>query len=248
MLDRYEQEFTNDDPVDFNGLLIYPVRVRDYFKFMMYSTILNIDKNSIPDPQIISMSYLEFLIHIITSKDESSQGYAYAFYELFKLCTRKEDLDIYYGKDENGKFFIKINDIKINKQDFNLLKDIIIHQNIPNYSYEDINPELRKELEEKQRIESKGRKTVSIEKQISAIVISSSLTFEDVLNMTIRKFYIILEMIDKKLHYEIYKSASMSGMVEFKTEIEHYLSETDTSGVEDKIMDVGTLTSKFNKG
>ena len=248
MLDRYEQEFTNDEPVDFNGLLIYPVQVRNYFKFMTYSTILSIDKNTIPNPEIISMSYLEFLIHIITNSGEQSQGYAYAFYELFKMCTRKDDLNIYYGKDDNGKVFIKIDDVKIDKKDFNILKDIIIHQNIPNYTYEDINPELKKELEEKERLENKGRKTVSIEKQISAIVISSSLTFEDVLNMTIRKFYIILEMIDKKLHYQIFKTASLSGMVEFKAEIEHYLSETDTSGIEDKVMDVGTLTSKFNKG
>ena len=55
-------------------------------------------------------------------------------------------------------------------------------------------------------------------------------------------------MIDKKLHYEIYKTASMSGMVEFKTEIEHYLSETDTIGIEDRVIDVGTLSSKFNSG
>ena len=123
-----------------------------------------------------------------------------------------------------------------------------MHQNIPDYKEEDINPDLKKDLEEKRRLENKGKKTVSIEKQIMAIVISSSLTFEDVLNLTIRKFYIVLEMIDKKLHYEIYKTASMSGMVEFKTEIEHYLSETDTIGIEDRVIDVGTLSSKFNSG
>lgn len=248
MLNKYEQELTNDEPINFNGLLIYPVTVRDYFKFMAFSNILCIDKNSIPDPNIISMSYLDFLIYLMTQTGEESNSYSYAFYELLKMCLRKDDFNIYYGKDENKKIFLKIDDTKIFKKDFNELKDIIMHQNIPDYKEEDINPDLKKDLEEKRRLENKGKKTVSIEKQIMAIVISSSLTFEDVLNLTIRKFYIVLEMIDKKLHYEIYKTASMSGMVEFKTEIEHYLSETDTIGIEDRVIDVGTLSSKFNSG
>lgn len=247
MQNKYEQEFTNDDPINFKGLLIYPVTVRNYFKFMTFSNILSIDKNSIPNPSIISMSYLDFLIYLMTQVDDS-ESYSYAFYELLKMCLKKDDFNIYYGKDENNKTFLKIDDTKIFKKDFNELKYIIMHQNIPDYKEEDINPELKKDLEEKARLENKGRHTVSIEKQITAIVIGSSLKYEDVLNLTIRKFYIMLEMIDKRLHYEIYKTASMSGMVEFKTEIEHYLSETDTLGIDDKVIDVGTLSSKFNSG
>jgi len=248
MYDKYIQEFTNDDPINFKGLIIYPVTVRDYFKFMTYSNILCIDKNSISDKNIISMSYLDFLIYLMTKSGKDSNNYAYVFYELMKLCLRRDDIDIYYGLNKDKKRFIKIDNVEIYKKDFNELKDIILHQNIPDYKEVDINPDLKKDLEEKERLEKKGRRPVSIEKQITSIVISSSLTYKDVLDLTIRKFYIILEMIDKKLHYEIYKTASLSGMVEFKTEIEHYLSETDTDGIDSKIIDVGTLSSKFNIG
>ena len=243
MLNKYQQEFTNDEPVNFKGLLIYPVKMKDYFKFMMFYNILCIDKNSMSDAKIISMSYLDFLVYLWESSNENQQSFSYCFYELMKMCLREEDIKIYYGRDEKNKNFIQINDIKINKNDFNELKDIIIYQNIPDYSNEYINPDLKKDLEEKERLENKNKKSVSIEKQIASIVISSSLTFEDVLNLTIRKFYIILEMIDKKLHYEIYKTASMSGMVEFKEEIRHYLTENNISTLEGQVINMDDLGS-----
>ena len=248
MYNKHQQEFTNDEPVDFKGLLIYPVKVKDYFKFMMFHSILCIDKNSISDAKIISMSYLDFLIYLMTESEESKQNCTYCFYELMKLCTRNNDIKIYTGHDENNKSIIQINDIVFNKKDFNELKDIIIYQNMPNYKDEYINPELKEELEEKERLENKNTHSVSIEKQIASIVIGSSLTFEDVLNLTLRKFYIILEMIDKKLNYQIYKTASMSGMVEFKTEIQHYLTESDVSELESEVINMDDLSSKLNKG
>ena len=58
---KYEKEFTNDEPVNFKGLMIYPVKMRDYFKYNICSQVLDIDKNSIPDEKVISMSYLDFL-------------------------------------------------------------------------------------------------------------------------------------------------------------------------------------------
>ena len=247
MLEKYERQLTNDEPIEFKGLKIFPIKMKDYFDFMNYVSILTIDKNSIPDARIISMSYLDFLILMMT-EHEMKDSYSYAFYELMKMCTQSEELNIYYGHDEKKKIFVKINDVKINRNDFDKIKEIILYQNIPNYKFEDINPELRAELEEKARLENNGKKMVSIEKQIMSIVISSSLTFDDVMNLTIRKFSIVLDMIDKKMNYKIYKTASLSGMVEFKNEIDHYLVEDDTSTAADKVMDVNTFTSKITQG
>ncbi len=63
--------------------------------------------------------------------------------------------------------------------------------------------------------------------------------------MTIRKFFIALEMIDKKLHYTILKQASLSGFVEFKQEITHYLVE-DNRSIGDSVVDYSQFQNKIN--
>ena len=63
--------------------------------------------------------------------------------------------------------------------------------------------------------------------------------------MTIRKFDIALELIDKKLHYTIAKQASLSGFVEFKQEITHYLIE-DNKGIDDSVVDYSQFKNKLD--
>ena len=45
--------------------------------------------------------------------------------------------------------------------------------------------------------------------------------------MSIRKFQLAFEIMEKKTNYLILKQASMSGFVTFKNEINHYLMEND---------------------
>lgn len=65
-----------------------------------------------------------------------------------------------------------------------------------------------------------------------AITTSSSYMLEDVYKLAIRKFNKTLKLIDKKLHYNINKTASMSGFVKFKEDIPHWLSDTDKDIIE----------------
>lgn len=245
---KYEKEFTNDEPVNFKGLMIYPVKMRDYFKYNICSQVLDIDKNSIPDEKVISMSYLDFLIYTISSKAEEGISISYALYEILKLCLKENEIDIYYGKNEKGKSYIKIKDVEITKKDFDELRYLILHQNVPNYNDEHINPELAKELAKKKELESKGKHSVSLEKQIMSVVIGSSLSLEEVLDLSIRKFFIVMEMIDKKLNYIMYKQASLSGMVEFSNEIEHYLTEVESNGIDNEVMDFNSFKNKIESG
>ena len=104
---------------------------------------------------------------------------------------------------------------------------------------------MAEDLKKADEIRNKGKTPSDIEKQEMAVVIGSSLTLEDVKNMTIRKFYIALELIDKKLHYTIAKQASLSGFVEFKQEITHYLIE-DNRGIEDSVIDYSQFKDKLN--
>lgn len=81
------------------------------------------------------------------------------------------------------------------------------------------------------------QKMCSLEEQMICVLISTSLTMEDIYKLTIRKFEKILQRVDAKLHYQIYLSASMSGMVKFKDDnaIQHWMNDLTK---EDKYSDV----------
>ena len=81
------------------------------------------------------------------------------------------------------------------------------------------------------------------------VVISSSLTLDDVYKLSIRKFAKILDRIDHKMHYEIYLSASMSGFVQFKNEdaIKHWMADlTRTDKYADVKVDKDEMQSKID--
>ena len=243
---EFNENILNDEPVElFPNLFIYPVQMKNYIKFLVNSSVFKIEKNKIKDPKIISMSYLEYLIHLIESQDKKeSTVVTYMLYNIISLILRDENVDISYKKEKNKYYFI-INNVKLNKDDFEKLRYFVLYQNIPDYKEEYINPDLENDLALADEIRNRGKHPCSIEKEEMAVVISSSLTLNDVRELTIRKFFIALEMINKKMEYIMLKTASLSGFVEFKEEILHYLVEKDTS-LEDSVIDYQQFKNKIS--
>lgn len=250
LLLQYNSEFLNDEPVElFDGIIIYPVIMHDYIKFSLSSSVLKINKNDTNDPKIISMSYLDYLIYLIReenkeSNEESVRLISNLLVMLISLVLREDNPEIGYGTDEKGKNYIKINGVLLYKKEFEKMRYFILYQNIPDYSEKYINPELEKDLRKAEEIRNRGKKPCDIEKQEMAVVIGSSLTLEDVKKMTIRKFYIALEMIDKKLSYTMLKTAELSGFVTFKEEIVHYLVEKEDN--EYNVIDYDQFKNQIN--
>lgn len=243
----YNQEILNDEPVElFPNLIIYPIIMKSYILFLLTSSILKIEKNKVNDPKIISMSYLDYLIYLIegNSQDYNPDILKSLLCMLIDLVTKTENSQISYRKIK-GKTHIIINGVELNKGEFDKLRYFILYQNIPDYKEEYINPELEKELELANEIKNRGKTPCSIEKQEMAVVIGSSLTLEDVRNLTIRKFFIALEMIDKKMNYVMQKTASLSGFVEFKEEITHYLIEKKHT-INDDVIDYQQFKNKIS--
>ncbi len=245
MYNDYESEFTFDEPVNVNGLLIYPIILKQYYQFNACSKILAIKKNSIADVKVIQMSYLEFILSIIQDNSEISKEYSVMLYGIFSMCLRKNDFTMNYGL-ENNKIYLEVDNVKLFSSDFELVRKLIMEQNIPDYKEEYINPELEADLEEADRIRSGNKKQCSIEKQLVAVSIGTSMSIEAIKLMTIRKFLILLEMIDKKMHYIMLRTASLSGMVEFKTPVNHYLIEDNNNTIDNKVMNYDTLQKKIN--
>nr|DAU08783.1 MAG TPA: hypothetical protein [Caudoviricetes sp.] len=244
---NYYDELTFDDPIDYKGLLLYPVSIRKINKFLQSSSVLRIQKEYIPDKEIIKMSYLKFLMtNIDKEKEEYGESLTFDLLALcFMICMRIEEISIRLFIDEGGKTKLILNDVEINENDFDYLRKLILYQNLPNYDDELMNPDLKNDLEQADKIKNGGEETEDFEHLIANLVIGTGMNIDDVKNLPIRKFYIIGQVMDRKLHYSIYKQASVGGFVEFKQPITHYLKK-NIDLLENKVTTVETLKNNLN--
>lgn len=244
---NYYEELTFDDPIDYKGLLLYPVSIKKINKFLQSSSVLRIQKEYIPDKEIIKMSYLKFLMtNIDKEKEEYGESLTFDLLALcFMICMKIEEISIRLFIDEDGKTKLILNGVEIDENEFDYLRKLILYQNLPNYDDELMNPDLKNDLEEADKIKNGGEETEDFEHLIANLVIGTGMNIDDVKNLPIRKFYIIGQVMDRKLHYSIYKQASVGGFVEFKQPITHYLKK-NIDLLENKVTTVETLKNNLN--
>ena len=121
------KELYFDEPIPYKELLIYPVTMKDYLEFHLAVSCLLIDKNSIPDVNIISMSYLRFLYY---QSLENKEPYIYMIKVLLCLVLHidiNEEINFYV--DDKDKAFFKVRGVEYNADDFDNITKIIFEQN-----------------------------------------------------------------------------------------------------------------------
>lgn len=156
----------------------------------------------------------------------------------------KREPVIQYSREKGNKY-ISINGIKINSEEYDLLRNIVLYYNIPDYDDEYIDPELKAELEEVARLKNPNNVQPSLEKQMSCIVSAGvSYTYETIKQLSIRKMVLLLRTIDARLHYFAYRQAEASGFVSFKNELTHWIYGVDKK---DKFSDVMTMDALRDK-
>lgn len=238
--------FTFDLPVPYKGLKLYPISMKDYMLFTSYSRCLTIDKNSIPDLKIISMTNLEYIFYA-TKENVEETPYLLLFDRLLSLCLKDEEsfknmeesINRYKYDDKKGKYFFTIGETDYDSDDFDEIRNIIAEQNLVELIDENISKEVRDSLEKAREFKRKqsGTKSISLEDYMIALSVSAGWKLDYIYTMTARKFLKSIRRMDNLIHYKIYLAASMSGMVEFKDKsfIKHWLSELDD---ENKYSDV----------
>ena len=84
-LQMYEQiYFTHDKPVPLKGhLQVYPALVKDYNIFYSLIDIFTLDKNK--DPNGITMSNLDYFIHLMQPEQENSDIFTRKVIDMFEL-------------------------------------------------------------------------------------------------------------------------------------------------------------------
>ena len=213
-----------DEPVKYKNLTIYPALMRDYLNFYYFAECFTLDKNSVNDVKVISMSYLDYMYQ------ESSDEFPYvAFFDaILKMVTRRDDLKVIYGRNKKNKPIFLIDGEEYNSNDFEEIKKIICEYNVVELPDDKIQKEIRDNMKKAKEMRNRNSgKMASLEDQMICVLISSNLSLQNIYELPIRKFIKILERVDATLHYKIYLSASMSGMVEFKDKsfIKHWMSD-----------------------
>lgn len=234
---QYDSYLYYDKPIPYKELKIFPVTMDKYFNFHFFVNCLLIDKNSIPKPEVIAMTYLNFL-YFMSSTTELP--YLYMFKELLKMVLHIDDDDaFYFGLDKKENAIFKINGITYDSEDLEQIRDIVFIQNCIEHIDDTVQKEIRDAMEKAEyyKMSQNANKMGTLEDQMICVLISTPLKLDDIYELTIRKFSKILSRVDHKLHYEIYLSAQMSGFVTFKDEnqIKHWMADLTK---DDKFSDV----------
>lgn len=241
-----------DKPVPYKGLLIYPALMSEYIDFHWAVSSLLLDKNSTPDINVISMSYLSYLYYLLKNDDKAPYLLMLKYLLLMVLHIDEKDEDrIKFYELEDGKAYFSIDNKQYDSEDLINIKKIIFEQNCISDIDESIQKEVRDAMEkaEEYKMKQNAYKMCSLEEQMICVSISSPYKLEDIYKLTIRKFSKMLQRIDHKLHYQIYLNAEMSGMVEFKNKdaIVHWMNDlSNKDKYQDVKVDMEDMNSKID--
>ncbi len=132
---------------------------------------------------------------------------------------------------QTKKHHLCVNGQVIDKDDYNRLRYIVLYQNFPDYRDDSwVDPDIKKDYEEKMRLDrQKNDVHATLEKKIVALYVATHTPFQEIYDMTIRKFVMALTTFDDLINYQIMKTAAMSGFVQLPKgyTIEHWIYKPD---------------------
>lgn len=162
-------------------------------------------------------------------------------------CGGKYQETIKFKENEKGKKIFVFDGIEVDNQTFNKLRKYIMYQNLPDYKDDSwVDKAIRDDQAAKNELKSRGSGTASLERKIIGVCVNTHWKIEEVMNMTIRKFLMVLGMIDDIMNYTITRTGLMSGFASLpKGEtVEHWLYKKD-EGLYGKAMDMDVYTSQI---
>lgn len=232
-----KEYFYFDKPVPYvldeeHTLLITPIMVMDSEIFLSSLPIISFDKDNVPDPRIIQMSYLQFIVEVLFQKKSNIQ----ALINLCKLCLGIDKLGLY--QNEMKRYFLVDQDTgaKISQKQFDEIRRIILKQNIADYDDEYINPELKKALNETKELKNKYIDIPTIERKIAIITSHCGLPKREQLKMTYRSHNLLFQEVCGEVEYTTITPAVL--FAGKKGEIKHWIFKKKKGKFDDGVISV----------
>jgi len=227
-------------PTEYKSIKIYPVKIVDILDFYTNVNCLTINKNKIPDVEIIKMSYLLFLFVISHKEPEFLE----MLFKILNMVLKDQEFTLGF---ENEQLIFKVNDIIITDYEFDNIRDIILKQNL--LSIEQIlDPQLEKRLKEAEEFMSNKNKSASLEERIVAYHCVSGMKYEDIEQLTIYQFNKGLERMQLIKNFEVYTYPLLKGGSGDK--IQDWLIHIEERGKYDHLLisesEFGKITNNIN--
>lgn len=214
--------FALDEPVPYKlktgqEILIKPIMVKDSMLFMASVDVLKIDKNSLGSVEAIQASYLKFLQKMIfPSNDIMVQK----FLNILDLCLELKG--VYLCNDEMERTFIQTESgIVISAKEFDDIAKIILYQNLPDYDDKYINPDIKKSMQEVDRLKNKDYESPDFERQMGIIESHTGILKEQLLKKTWRSFQILFREVCGEIEFYTTRPAAIA--VGAGDKVDHYI-------------------------
>lgn len=238
--------FCFDEPVPYRlqnkqTITIYPVSLKDGFSFLYSYSILDIDKNSLPDVNIIQMSYLQYLAEYVCAENPVQKT---MLGMLLQMCLHLQNPCL--KTNEFGKIILvdtEQPDIVITGADFDDIKRIILYQNLPHYDDEYVNPELKQAMNEMDELKNKQYEMPSLERKMAIITAQTGLSKEEQKTMTLRSHSILFEEVRDGIDFITARPAAiLSG---HSNDIEHWIYRKKRNKFDAYVTDVDSYAQSM---
>lgn len=213
--------FSLDKPVPYElksgqTIEIKPILTEDAMLFLASADVLQIDKNSLGSVEAIQMSYLTYLQKMVFPEQPIA---VQKLLNILSLCLGLTD--VYICNDQNGRTFLKIGEIEITAKEFDEIKQIILYQNIIGYDDSYINPEIKKSMEEVDRLKNIDYEQPSFERKIGIIESHTGISSDVLMKKTWRRFQILFNEVCGEIEFLTTRTALIACGAGDK--IEHYI-------------------------
>jgi len=216
-------------PVNYKGLDIYPVRMKDSLKFEKYITCLLLDKNQSRDINIIKMSNLRFIMFLFHC-DNKNYGFLIEYFEKLIDLFFKEKVIF---KEKKGSLYFSIKDIELHENELDKIKEIIFNQNLLKLPEKIEDSELEKSLREAKEFMAARNKSATLEERIISYHISTGINYNNISELTIYQFNKGIERLNLLKDFEVYTYPALKGGQGEK--IKHWLSHIPEKGLYDDV-------------
>jgi len=264
-----EPYLTTCEPIDYKGLKLKPVKIKDFFTFKENSEILMIEKNRIADINVITMSYLSFIFQLILTNeewknkficimgmclgaefDESLLMEEFPPNEILFSQIDEDKADVYINgypisfKYNDGKVeSIEIMKININPTEFDDIIRLILYQNVNDYDDNFMTDDVRKAVTEYYELKNRNKKDITLNDKIIEVMRITGRTKKDILDMTIIDFN---KLFSSNLDYVEYFIGCMALCQGAKCDVEHWLYKSDKQKFSDVFSSASDYTNKIN--
>jgi hypothetical protein len=234
-------------PFQYKQIILYPVCMDQILEFLMYKESIIIRKDStFRDRNIIKMTYMDFLIYCFNHPELDEKYKINGLHNYYQVAILLLQM---VCKDQEFKIvdkYLYINNVKITSEIFDDLRRIIILQNDIDFDIDEfIHYDTEKALKKAENATNKDADNANIEDYIDSLSIAIGYSEEQIMKMSIRKFWRYIKRYNLYENYTICKTAEQSRMVKYKEPIKHWITSIDGKDkYKDLKADEGTLRGK----